>query len=99
MCLWAGANPRHSVSDGGDAEDDWTMTAFERAISEGAPEYLKKLGFDPGVDDIEPLYEAAHEGSAVEVLAEIQPPKDWHPITERFLDRSTVRLDFLPAAS
>ena len=69
MCLWAGANPRHSVpmmGGGHEPSDDWTMTAFERAIWEGAPEYLRRLRFDPYRDDVEPLYELASHAEEVE---------------------------------
>ncbi len=96
LCLWAGGNPRHSVPTMGDGHvysDDWTMTAFERAVWEGVPEYLRKLGFDPRSDNIEPLYDVAYRISEVEALARIQPPEDWHPIAERFLDRLTFPLD------
>ncbi len=91
MCLWAGANPRHSVpalGGGHSHSDDWTMTAFERAVWDGAPKYLGKLGFDPESDDIAALYEVAHDVSSIESLAKIQPPMDWHPIAERYLDRA-----------
>jgi hypothetical protein len=93
LCIWAGANPRHSVpviGDGYTNSDDWTMTAFERAVWEGVPEYLTKLGFDSRSDDIEPLYEVAYHAPEVEALAMIRPPRDWHSIAERFLDRVTV---------
>lgn len=96
LCLWAGSNPRHSVpimGDGHEPSDDWTMTAFERAVWSGAPEYLRKLGFDPKSDQVEPLYEVAYHASEVEALASIRPPNDWHPIAERFLDRATFMID------
>ncbi len=99
LCLWSGANPRHSVpllGDGHEPSDDWTMTAFERAVWEGVPQYLKKLGFNPGSDDIEPLYENARDSSVIEALVKIQPPKDWHPIAERFLDHVLVMVHLFP---
>ena len=96
LCLWAGANPRHSVPAMGDGQaytNDWRMTAFERAVWEGAPHYLEKLGFDPEIDDIERLYEVALDASEVEALCRIRSPKDWHSIAERFLDRAMFRID------
>lgn len=96
LCLWAGASPRHSVpamGGGYASSDDWRMTAFERAVWEGVPHYLKKLGFDPCSDHIQPLYDVAYRVAAVEALARIQPPADWHPIAERFLDLLAFSLE------
>ncbi len=96
LCLWAGANPRHSVplmGAGHEPSDDWTMTAFERAVWIRAPQYLKKLGFDPRRDDIEALYQVAYHAPEVEALAAICPPDDWHPITERLLDHVLFSLE------
>jgi hypothetical protein len=96
LCLWAGANPRQSVPIMGgryEPSDDWTMTAFERAVWEKVPQYLRKLGFDPASDDIEALYEVAYHVEQIEALAKIQPPADWHPITERILDGALLHLD------
>jgi len=99
LCLWAGANPRSSVPIMGgryEPSDDWTMTAFERAIWEKTPEYLSKLGFDPESDDVEPLYEVAYNVSEVEALARIRVPADWHPISERILDGVLFGLELAP---
>lgn len=99
LCLWAGANPRHSVPIMGgryEPSDDWTMTAFERAVWEKASQYLRRLGFDPASDDIRPLYDHAYHVSEVEALAEVQPPEDWHPITERMLDGALFELELRP---
>jgi hypothetical protein len=97
LCLWAGANPRRSVpvmGGGHEPTDDRTMTAFERAVREKVPQYLRKLGFDPESDDIEALYRVASRVEEVEALARILPPADWHPITEQVLDRALLYLDF-----
>jgi len=99
LCLWAGADPRHSVPMmGGRCEpsDDWTMTAFERAIWEKAPQFLRRLGFDPASDDIQPLYDNAYHVSEIEALAAIRPPNDWHPVTERMLDGALFDLELKP---
>ncbi len=96
MCLWSGANPRNPVPVlGGSDEpsDDYTRTAFERAVAEKAPQYLAKLGFDPRTDDIERLYRVAYRVEEVQALAKIQPPMDWHPVTERILDGVLFQLD------
>jgi hypothetical protein len=31
-------------------------------------------------------------------LAAVKPPQDWHPITERFLDRAVTAIDVVPHA-
>lgn len=96
LCLWAGANPRHSVpvmGDGRAPSDDWTMTAFERAVWSRAPKYLKKLGFDPARDEIDTLYGVTFHASEIEALAEVCPPADWHPITERLLDHTLFSVE------
>lgn len=101
LCLWAGANPRHSVpimGEGHEPSDDWTMTAFERAVWSRATAYLKKLGFDPDCDDIEPLYAVAYRLSEVEALAQLRPPADWHPVSERVLDHALLLMEFSVAS-
>ena len=87
LCLWAGADARSRVGDFGDgaADDPDGMTALERAVAAGVPEYLRELGFDPVRDAVEPLYQYARNGSTLRALVAIRPPKDWHAIVERLL--------------
>lgn len=85
LCLWAGADPRSPAGETG-------MTAFERAVFEGTPQYLKKLGFNPASDAIQPLYERAWRPHTVAALLEIAPPEDWHAITADFVQRLGMSL-------
>lgn len=94
LCLWAGANPRRRVARlGGDpAEDEDGLTALEQAVCADAPRYLKKLGFDPAVDDMEPLYRYAWKLETLRFLVAIRPPKDWPPVTMHFLSVLSLSL-------
>ena len=89
LCLWAGADPRRRVGDLSDPEEEDAegMTAIERSISEGLPQYLSKLGFDPARECVQPLYQYVHDSSCLRLLAEIEPPSDWHAITSRTVHR------------
>jgi len=96
LCFWAGANPDRRVGeiDDPDDEDAWGMTAIERALSEGMPQYLKKLGFDPDRHQLQPLYQHVHDLVSLKALAEIEPPHDWHAITARFVQRVAMSVRF-----
>lgn len=87
LCTWAGADPRRRVAEIGQdpANDPDGLTAFEQAIASDAPEYLRKLGFDPTTDDIQPLYEHCYKLDSLRALVSIRPPEDWIPTTQRFL--------------
>ena len=89
LCLWAGADPRHRVGEIGEeaGDDEHGMTAFEQAVAHDAPEYLRKLGFDPASDDLEELYSHAYGLNALRALVAIRPPADWSSLTQRFLER------------
>lgn len=89
LCMWAGADPRHRVSEiGGGPEDDQDgMTAFEQAVADDNPEYLSKLRFDAASDDLEGLYQYVYGLNSLRALVAIRPPADWTNITVRFLDR------------
>lgn len=96
LCLWAGADPRQRVAaiNEEEAEDEHGSTAFEQAVEADAPQYLKKLGFDPERDELAPLYARAREVSTLRALLAIAPPADWTPIVERFIWRLDVSLRF-----
>ena len=50
-------------------------------------EILNKLGPDPAFDDFEELYEAAYNGSVVQLLASLAPPKDVTAVIRHQLGR------------
>lgn len=89
LCLWAGADPRHRVTEIGEeaGDDEHGTTAFEQAVAHDAPEYLRKLALDPANDDLEELYSCAYGINALRALVTIRPPSDWSHIAQRFLER------------
>ena len=96
LCMWAGANSRQQVADLQEApeEDEWGETAIERAVSAGAGEFLKPLGFDPARDISDALYDSVRDVRTLGTFVEIKPPKDWEAVTRRFLERLAMSVHF-----
>jgi hypothetical protein len=97
LSLWAGADPHApalSLRFGNYDQDDDTeadegggflgFSAIRQACSRGHVDILKRLGPDASRDDFDDLYNAAHDGAVIELLARGALPKDvgavirWH---------------------
>jgi len=88
LCLWAGADPHAPAPDLGstdlletpDEEDEGDRfigwSAVETAVMRGHTELFRVLGPDPSRDDWEDLYRSAPDGSTVDALAAIAPPRN-----------------------
>jgi hypothetical protein len=70
------------------------MTALERAVIEDSAIHLKALGFDPGRDDVDPLYDLAWGPNALRVLSTSREPKDWNPIATRTLSHYSTAINW-----
>lgn len=90
LCLWAGADPHAPAPDLGsthllessdeDEEDEGDRfigwSAVETAVMRGHTELFRVLRPDPSRDDWDDLYQSAPDGSTVDALAAIAPPRN-----------------------